>query len=270
MPAFDPVRDAVLNSPIAKSTPLRLPSPAHSNPFFPPSPVPSSATASPTLRRATDLSVLLNDNDSTPSPKAGPSSARPRLSHLSHILHDSSPSSILNQSPTDILQPSLSRADTTPLSTPTFAHSVRKISTPEFHRLPTPTSAGTGMSPSRATAMAVEPPAPPMPTASSSGNPPRSTIPYAPRNRRTTPDSVLKPLTPAEIELYRKLRESNPLRARYAPLKRKHEQVEPPVGAVAPTKPGKRKGKEEDSNSSARPTKRSRDSGIVVEHCMSS
>ncbi|OBZ75502.1 hypothetical protein A0H81_04741 [Grifola frondosa] len=80
MPAFDPVRDAVLNSPISRPTPL----PTNARPHIdlalptaiPPNMVPyaaehtsSPALVSPLTRRATDLSVLLN---SEPPPSDTP------------------------------------------------------------------------------------------------------------------------------------------------------------------------------------------------------
>ncbi|KAG5639614.1 hypothetical protein H0H81_010816 [Sphagnurus paluster] len=72
MPAFDPVRDAVLNSPIGQTAPM-LPLPSPSSTL-------SSPLASPSLagRRATDLSVLLNSDPPPPQ----------RSSSLSHLLHD--------------------------------------------------------------------------------------------------------------------------------------------------------------------------------------
>lgn len=90
MPAFDPVRDAALNSPVSQPKPLAhdadlerherhsfdVPSPSSSRPSS------SRATNSPTVtRRATDLAVLLN---SEPQEPRTPSSARP--SSLSHLL----------------------------------------------------------------------------------------------------------------------------------------------------------------------------------------
>ena len=61
MPAFDPVRDAVLNSPISPSD-------------------------RDTTRRATDLAVLLNDDPPFPRSPPPPFSARSSLSHI--LLHD--------------------------------------------------------------------------------------------------------------------------------------------------------------------------------------
>lgn len=94
MPAFDPVRDAVLNSPISSSLPLpsrmhlEMPHGHDTSPLPEPSPAP---IVSPQLtRRATDLSVLLNDDPPpttsqaldtplfTPTTPRGPSG----LSHL--------------------------------------------------------------------------------------------------------------------------------------------------------------------------------------------
>ena len=107
MPAFDPVRDAALNSPVSQPKPL--PTHAHDvdldrherHSFDAPSPSssrPSSsrATNSPTVaRRATDLAVLLN---SEPQEPRTPSSARP--SSLSHLLLGTD-----TQSPVPLLPP---------------------------------------------------------------------------------------------------------------------------------------------------------------------
>lgn len=98
MPAFDPVRDAVLNSPISSSLPLpsrmhvEMPQDTSTLPDLSPAPI-----VSPLLtRRATDLSVLLNDDPPpttsqaldtplfTPTTPRGPSG-------LSHLLLSSEP-----------------------------------------------------------------------------------------------------------------------------------------------------------------------------------
>src|SRR5882757_7973170 len=103
MPAFDPVRDAVLNSPITQSQTLpnysqqdgymdrslELPSPSTSRPSS------SHATSSPSLtRRATDLAVLLN---SEPHEERTPSSVR--RSSLSHLLSGDTETEKLNTAP---------------------------------------------------------------------------------------------------------------------------------------------------------------------------
>ncbi|KAI0792933.1 mRNA capping enzyme-domain-containing protein [Abortiporus biennis] len=94
MPAFDPVRDAVLNSP---HTQVRnLPSRIHIDTpnITNPSPTSTSDSArsapSPIPRRATDLSMLLN-SDPPPTPLFTPTTPRPPT-NLSHLLHpDDSP-----------------------------------------------------------------------------------------------------------------------------------------------------------------------------------
>ena len=98
MPAFDPVRDAVLNSPVVPSNerPLRMhidlptgpptrPSSSSTGSGYRPDSSPSVST--PITRRATDLSVLLNSDPPpqdtplfTPTTPRGPTT-------LSHILH---------------------------------------------------------------------------------------------------------------------------------------------------------------------------------------
>ena len=104
MPAFDPVRDAVLNSPITqtKQLPFRLDLPT--NNFPNPSPVSSSSESavpaqSPITRRATHLSVLLND-DPPPEPSSQslftPTTPRAPAS-FSHLLHPEEPSPSINE-----------------------------------------------------------------------------------------------------------------------------------------------------------------------------
>lgn len=77
--------------------------------------------------------------------------------------------------------------------------------------------------------------------------PKRSTIPYAPRNRKTAPGSVLVPITEAEIEFYRNL-SKNPLRERAKLGKRKLEDM---------TNELPKNGRE----------KRQRDMGAVADYC---
>jgi len=89
MPAkFDPVRDAVLNSPITQSPPqslsrIELP---HTSPTSQTtSSTPASLdrrTVSPINRRATDLATLLNGPSPSESPHFTPTSRPPRLSDL--------------------------------------------------------------------------------------------------------------------------------------------------------------------------------------------
>lgn len=107
MPAFDPVRDAVLNSPVtpAKPLPFRLDLPT--NTFANPSPGSSSsesasAAQSPLTRRATHLSMLLND-DPPQEPLSSqsqslftPTTPRAPVS-FSHLLHPDEPSPTINE-----------------------------------------------------------------------------------------------------------------------------------------------------------------------------
>lgn len=72
MPAFDPVRDALLHSPVDHN---------------PPPPPSRSPLASPSLaRRATHLSVLLNDDAAPRAPTASADSSSRPSSSLSHIM----------------------------------------------------------------------------------------------------------------------------------------------------------------------------------------
>ncbi len=107
MPAFDPVRDAVLNSPVTQTKPLRLELPSNSYSSSSSSGPESNPVApSPFTRRATDLSVLLND-DPPPEPTQSlftPTTPR-TPSSFAHLLHSDEPST----------SPSEQLSDATPL-----------------------------------------------------------------------------------------------------------------------------------------------------------
>ncbi|KAI0035963.1 mRNA capping enzyme-domain-containing protein [Vararia minispora EC-137] len=167
MPAFDPVRDAVLNSPVSGGL--------------------SSADAGGP-RRATDLSVLLNTSP-TISPPPGPSSARTNSPRQRH-----------------------------PPALPSRAASLANI----LH--PTP--------PTR-------PPSPPPDQRK------QSTLAYNPR-RRTPANSVLVPLSPDEIAMYRTQLGQGTMRL--AKRKRPLDELEIDLEDDGPR------------------VKRSRDAGLVVEH----
>jgi mRNA (guanine-N7-)-methyltransferase len=213
MPAFDPVRDAVLNSPTLPSVNVGL------NSHHP--------------KRATDLSVLLN-SDSTQSATQTPPSARP--STLFHLLL-----------PSDPVDDKLS--DSEPLRAPLLPvakheHSIHSATefvnqTQLLQDSPTvPRPSKSPPSPS--------PPSPPIlpsvpempsPTAATP-SPPKSKIPYAPVRRLTQPASVLIPLTDAEIENHRTFRGLGT--QRLSKRKREQDQLGPPnkklasdVGVVA-------------------------------------
>ncbi|KAF8448023.1 mRNA capping enzyme-domain-containing protein [Boletus edulis BED1] len=245
MPAFDPVRDAALNSPVSQPKPL--PSHAHDadldrherHSFDVPSPSssrPSSsrATNSPTVaRRATDLAVLLN---SEPQEPRTPSSARP--SSLSHLLlgtDTQSPVSLLP--PTTALNgdvdrlvgaPSLRRRSNLPvldMSRTDAPPEDGQSQSQHFSRLPPPPSSrapfhgkqqAESASSSAPRALPTSPftrsPVRASSRPSSSADtltvaapmpPPPSAIPYNPRSRKTPASSVLVPMTPQEMELYR-------------------------------------------------------------------
>lgn len=179
MPAFDPVRDAVLNSPIDS-----------------PGPSPSLG------RRATDLAVLLNDDHPT----------------------------LLHHQPTSIhsfLDDTLASAE--PISRASPLHD--KHSSPYLH-------------PSVHAIQGTSPPEP-----RSAGGPTMLTkrpLPYNPK-RRTKPESVLIPLSPKEIEIYKNYRG---------------------LGAARLTSKRKRPLGDEPEAADARPVKRRTDDvGVVMEHC---
>ncbi|KAG6885072.1 hypothetical protein C0993_006151 [Termitomyces sp. T159_Od127] len=195
MPAFDPVRDAVLNSPIGVAAPmLPLPSPSSSV---------SSPLTSPSLggRRATAILDLLNPADAhepvhpTPPPL--------RSSTLSHILHSDSENKL------DTSQP-LTRSTALELpsaSKKTFFSSspspTRERDSPMSRSRPSSSSSSISASFSAQATIATRPaqssmPPPPPPASSS--------IPYAPRVRITPPTSVMVPLSSSEMETYRDYR----------------------------------------------------------------
>lgn len=304
---FDPVRDAVLNSPVSQSYPLPSPhvltapqvSTSPPTSYFATNHAVSSQTAASTnaaaqspssARRATDLSVLLNSDDHAPSPtyqQRRPSSSssalnspsvgtpRPRSAHLSHILQpsgdDASPlmppppitaspiSSPLLQN-RDIIPPSLSRsrAPTAPAparTPPSYQVDLpRRASSSSAGSMSAPRSPEITRSPlSKSTVISHNAPIQnPLRDNHKSRLSQRSMTPYAPRNRRTAPGSVLVPLSDAERDFYKTL-SKNPLRGQATLGKRKFEDV---------------------SNDTLRPSsidepphKVTHDVGRVVQHC---
>ncbi|KAI9566486.1 mRNA capping enzyme-domain-containing protein [Boletus coccyginus] len=268
MPAFDPVRDAALNSPVSQPKPL----PAHAHdadldrherhPFDVPSPSssrPSSsrATNSPTVaRRATDLAVLLN---SEPQEPRTPSSARP--SSLSHLLLGTDTQSPVSLLPTTTASngevdrlvgaPSLRRRSNLPVLDVSRTDTMPEDGQSQyFSRHPPPPSSrapfhGKQQVESASSASRVLPPSPltrspvraPFRPSSSSDTPtvptmtpqpPLSTIPYNPRNRRTPAGSVLVPMTPHEMESCRHYRGVG---TRLLLSKRKRERTRSPDNA---------------------------------------
>ncbi|THH09356.1 hypothetical protein EW145_g2067 [Phellinidium pouzarii] len=291
---FDPVRDAVLNSPVSQTHPLPSPHvpPVLSSPnsYFAPnhswSSVGASSSANAVVqspassRRATDLAVLLNADDRVPSPtyqrRPGSSGSvatspsfgtpRSRSAHLSHILqpnNDDAPSLAIAspldsplQISHDILQPSLSRSRATvATSQPTISSfhpdTVRRTSSSASGSMSAPRSPEMPRLPLSAVSLLPADSLPSkLPSSTMSYPPRRSPVPYAPRNRYTTPTSVLKPLLDSERMFYKSLNK-NPLRDH---------------------KIGKRK-LDDVSNDALRPkdvdereAKHSRDVGLVVQH----
>jgi hypothetical protein len=219
MPAFDPVRDAVLNSPVSQillSPPL----------------------SSPSLgRRATDLSVLLNSDPQEPSLRTPPLRSS-TLSHLLHSDHVNTEDDKLGAS--QPLTRSTVDAQFTLGSTKTM-----------FTSSPSPTPESTNSRPPSPPSVSVS-----FPTQLQSNTPkfpplPQSTIPYNPKVRMTTPTSVMIPLSPAEVKMYK----DNRYRGR---------------GATQIALGAKRKRSEEppESEVDRPPTKKlAGDVGVVVNHC---
>lgn len=269
MPAFDPVRDAVLNSPVTSTNPL------------PPQP-PSSATSSPSLgRRATDLSVLLNSESQEPTVTLRtPPLPRPS-SGLSHLLNADPAHAVDFEDKLSAFQP-LSRSTNLSVATATSSRNPHSSSSTFSRRGSDPlaaahpalsspssaTSTGTssarnlfGDSPIRESPVSPSFPAQTQTPSASlpqwSSNPPtnmppppqpnRSNVPYNPRNRITPAGSVLVPLSQSELEMFAEFRGAGT--SRLTKRKRGHS----PEGEGEP--PAKKLGG---------------DVGVVVEHCESS
>ncbi|KAF5386724.1 hypothetical protein D9615_001830 [Tricholomella constricta] len=249
MPAFDPVRDAVLNSPIGQTVPM-LPLPSPSSTL-------SSPLASPSLggRRATDLSVLLNSVTHEPSLRTPPPLRSSTLSHLLHSDHDhlgddklDASQPLIRSSTLEIQStsrsskslfsssPSPTRERESPLSRSRPSSSSSSISQP-FSTQPSISTRPTHTNPS------MPPPPPPIQP------PAQSTVPYNPRVRITPPTSVMVPLSPAELEMYKDYR----YRGR---------------GSIQLSQGMKRKRSEEPGHDPDRPPakKLAGDVGVVVEH----
>ncbi len=92
MPGFDPVRDAVLNSPVARSPtlPRHHPPPSTSAGSAATSPHNAPAPTAQAPRRAS-VAALLNDVSPSPSSSFHPPPLPVRASSLAHILHPSPP-----------------------------------------------------------------------------------------------------------------------------------------------------------------------------------
>ncbi|KAF9466382.1 mRNA capping enzyme-domain-containing protein [Collybia nuda] len=238
MPAFDPVRDAVLNSPIGQTAPI-LPLPSPSSTL-------SSPLASPSLgRRATDLSVLLNSSQE-PSLRTPPPS---RSSTLSHLLHSDDYS---NEDKLDTSQP-LTRSS---------VESVSRKSKSMFSSSPSPTRdspVSRSRPSSSSSSVSVSFPSQynnslPRPAHSNPMPPPpppqSSTIPYSPKIRLTPPTSVLIPLSPAELEVYKDYRYQGRGSAQLSGVGKRKRSASPRGG-----------------DSDQRPAKKLHgDVGVVVEH----
>ncbi|KAF8985614.1 mRNA capping enzyme-domain-containing protein [Cyathus striatus] len=219
MPAFDPVRDAVLNSPIDQPSSFIARSDLSLQNT---TPVPSSPSASPSIgRRATDLSVLLNSDSQQPNLRTPP----PRSSALSHLLHapdrnddklaGSEPlrrSSLSNDITRDSPELLSNFSYTLPTSRPVPVASRHRSSSPipphpigspssRISFSSRPSSSSSSIFPSFTTKLGVDSPIiGPPPT------PPPSIIPYNPQSRLTPAASILIPLSLAELEHYKKFR----------------------------------------------------------------
>lgn len=267
MPAFDPVRDAALNSPVVQTQPL-LPSPrpafdprsptpilTQNNPFHP---TKSEFTSNISLgRRATDLSVLLNTDSSVTSPLRTPSSTT-RPSALSHLLlpaddklTSSEPFQRTNtQDEQQVSRSSSRKLSNSSLFSPTqsspisgyFPTASPQTKSPLVSTISRPSSSSSSYTSPHTTATPSTTISPVMP---SPRNPEPSSVPYNPRKRITPAGSVMIPMTPAEMEMYRNYRGIGTQKL----LKRK-------------------RGRSQDPDDDQRPIKKlAGDVGVVVDHC---
>jgi mRNA (guanine-N7-)-methyltransferase len=224
MPAFDPVRDAVLNSPIEQTN-----SPGFAR-------RPRSPVRSPSLtRRATDLSMLLN-TDVAPPPH------RAQASTLSHILHSSSNDDDKLATSPPFRRTSHHQSDS-PFAYPSEPLHHLKERSPSPNRLfpESPRSR-----PSSSSSHAPPPPSTARNTTSPMLSPPTpTTLPYNPKKRITPAGSVLIPLSPAEIQMYKNYAGRGAARL----MKRKRSASDEP----------------DDLRSRKR---HAGDVGVVVDHCM--
>jgi hypothetical protein len=106
-----------------------------------------------------------------------------------------------------------------------------------------------------------DPAPPPRFPSSPSMSPVAAPIPYSPITRRTPPTSVLLPLTPEELESFKTPRHALRIRARRPDPALDNPNFFPP--AI------KRKRDSDDDDKPDNPAKRSRDVGLVVNHCES-
>lgn len=205
MPAFDPVRDAVLNSPSSQaptvpswlSRPISDPSPTsqpHNN--RPSSPLANTSVS----RRATDLSVLLNSD--VVHPLRIPQSAEAPRSTLSHLLHTDDKLSTSEPFSRLALPSTISPLPPdSPLDSPSR-----------------PSSAASGNPRSRPASSSN------MPSASRTS----SVLPYDPSKRITPPTSILIPLSREEVERFRSWKGEGSLRL----AKRKRPRSAEPEDAL--------------------------------------
>ena len=297
MPGFDPVRDAVLNSPITRSPTL----PRHYPPPSTPAATSPHNTTAPTAqapRRAT-VAALLNDISTSPSSSFHPPSLPVRASSLAHILHPNPPddhpprfpspeekltrvSSLARISsetsfpdpfrasslPSGIIHPVAGPLSPPHPEAPFTPTTDRGLFTPTVEQrgltfptiIPTsPTSARSNISrPSTSSSTSHRPPPSPVmprppapqvrsPTPPRSPSPPPKPkpLPYNPR-RRTPAGSVLEPLTPDEMHFYRTQLGTGTRRLAKRKRSPSHEL---PDSQPLP--------------------KKSRDAGLVMNHCTS-
>lgn len=194
--------------------------------------------------RSAHLSHILQPNSDEHSPPvamSSPLTASPLVSPLA--MHRDTNQPTLSKSVTATLPPSTSVSPTSHHSDPVHRPSSSGVSGPSTTTLSPKLSRSTlsGNSKKTISSPLLSHQSPTMDSA-----PKRSTIPYAPQQRRSAPTTVMIPSSDAEREFYKSLTK-NPLRLG----KRKIDEVSNDDLRLKPA------------------SKHSRDVGLVVEHCMS-
>jgi mRNA (guanine-N7-)-methyltransferase len=245
---FDPVRDAVLNSPIATSQP-----PFYTNRNESPTSASSSSSVGPLIspslgRRATDLAVLLNaEPDDPPTPARASSlshillphrNSDDKLTHVESLRRNDHPWPDVSQRPpssSDSKQILTSSPSSQTFDTGTSSSFIASFIPPNSPRPSSSSSRPKSLSTAR-----------PRTASMSTTHSASATTPYKPRHRLTPADSVLRPITYDEIASYRETYSIGTQRLK----KRKREESSEPDSSDQP--PSK---------------KLAGDVGVVVEHC---
>ena len=248
---FDPVRDAVLNSPHFTHHPLPFPSPQTS-----PSPDSISFVKQLPLPRSNSLARLLNDDggNSSSGSSSNADHQLPRSPHSPHIRQPQQQHYF--HQPSEPFHHQAAHSSSSP-TRPRSAHS-SSLSFP-------PPSQSPLQRPLRS-------PTTPIQQHSHMPPPPPPALPYNPI-RKTNPTSVLRPLTQADLQLFANptnlLRKNSsnkaPIQTWTAPAR---ESVPAFQGTSSSTvRRGEKRLRENDGPNEHRAAKRAKDQALVAQHC---